>query len=507
MTESNKGRSVYFRTIIYLVLATIFIFGLLCAIYFQQTSQSIVSERSEALYRSAKSASEGYRLISEKINDQNQIETLTETFVSAIAETTSSYVWYVDPDGKISFSSDIPSQAILHLSRLESFYYMTDIQKRGLTDQPNGGAILGSQNGLLTDPHNVWISAAYPLDQSGRYIVFHQAIDLEEETFMMLIKALALPVLISFAVALLLFTLMTRSMMRPIRLLSDVARKVKNGDLSARIDLPEHETESPIQYAISDELTIMVTAVNEMIDRLERQESDRRVFVSSIAHDLRTPLTSIKGFLSAMLDGTIPPEQFEHYLQITKTEVDRIQSLTSTMTEATSLAKIDRLKITSFDINELIHDSLVSLEGFLREKKLGVQLEEDKNTKDALFVEADREAIARVVHNLLINAAKFTQEKGDLYLSTKYLPKTNKVLVTVEDSGLGIPKDKRNRIFESFYKIDASRTNQGSGLGLFICKEILRAHGQIIEVDESPTLGGARFTFTLDEGYLQEKQT
>lgn len=507
MTDSNKGKSVYFRTIIYLVLATIFIFGLLCVVYYQQTSQSIVSERSQALYTSVASASEGYRLISENTTDRQQFDTMTQTFVRAIAKTNNSYVWYVDSDGKISYASEIPTQAILHLSRLESFYYMTEIQRRGLMDRPEGGAILGSVNGLLTDPQNVWISAAYPLDQNGRYIVFHQSIDLEQETFMMLIKALALPVLISFAVALLLFILMTRSMMRPIRLLSDVARKVKNGDLSARIELPEHETESPIQYAISDELTMMVTAVNEMIERLERQESDRKVFVSSIAHDLRTPLTSIKGFLSAMLDGTIPPEQFEHYLQITKAEVDRIQSLTSTMTEASSLAKVDKLKITSFDINELIHDSLVGLEGLLRDKKLGVQLEEDKKATTGLYVEADRESIARVVHNLLINAAKFTQEKGDLLITTKYLPKTSKVLVTVEDSGPGIPKDKMSRVFESFYKLDASRTNQGSGLGLFICKEILRAHGQTIEVDDSPSLGGARFTFTLDEGYQPEKKT
>ena len=145
MTDSNKGKSVYFRTIIYLVLATIFIFGLLCVIYYQQTSQSIVSERSHALYTSAVSASEGYSYISEEIKDEEQFFILTQTFVHAVAETTNSYVWFVDPDGKISYASEIPTQAILHLSRLESDYYMTDIQKRGLMDRPEGGVILAQQ--------------------------------------------------------------------------------------------------------------------------------------------------------------------------------------------------------------------------------------------------------------------------------------------------------------------------------------------------------------------------
>ena len=497
MTEEKKGRSVYYRTIISLALCTILIFAILCVIYYQQTSQTIVSERSDSLYRSAKNAADGYKLISEKVTDPNELNAMASTYIFALAETTDSFAWYVESDGEISYATDIPNQAVTQLSHIENTYYMTGIQRRGLTDSSAGGVILGTQNGLFSDPRNVWISAAYPLNDDGKFLILHYPVDLEQETFTMLFKALAMPVLISFAIALVLFTLMTRSLLRPIRLLSDVARRVKNGDLSARIILPEHERETPMQFAINDELTVMVMAVNEMIDRLERQENDRKVFISSIAHDLRTPLTSIKGFLTAMLDGTIPPEQFEHYLAITKQEADRIGSLMTSMTEASSLGRLDALKITSFDIHEMIHESLVGLEGMLREKNLGVQLEEDKNEGRPLYVSADREAIARVVHNLILNAIKFTNHSGDVAITTRRLPKKGKVLVIVEDSGPGISKDKRSRIFESFYKIDPSRTNQGSGLGLFICKEILLAHSQTIEVDDSPALGGARFTFSL----------
>jgi signal transduction histidine kinase len=252
-----------------------------------------------------------------------------------------------------------------------------------------------------------------------------------------------------------------------------------------------------MQYVIADELTMMITTVNGMIQRLERHEADRRVFVSSIAHDLRTPLTSINGFLSAMIDGTIPPEKYEHYLQVVKTEVDRIQTLTQTMTEASAFDQIDKDNMEAFDINELFRETLTNLEKQLRDKNLGVQLELYEDDKGGLLTYGDRQAILRVAYNLLTNAIKFTPVDGNIAITTFYEGRNDKILVSVEDSGPGIPPDHRGRIFDSFYKIDKSRTASGSGLGLFICKEILRAHDQSIQVDASKYLGGSIFTFTL----------
>ena len=190
----------------------------------------------------------------------------------------------------------------------------------------------------------------------------------------------------------------------------------------------------------------------------------------------------------------------KHYLEITKAEVDRIQSLTASMSEVSSLRSVDELKIASFDINEIIQQTLVALEGQLKEKNLGVQLETDRYGGECLLARGDKEAISRVVHNLLVNAIKFTPQNGDIAVTTQFMSKKKMIYVLVEDSGPGIPQDKRSRIFESFYKLDSSRTNPGSGLGLFICTEILLAHGQSIQVDDSPVLGGARFLFTLDSG-------
>jgi signal transduction histidine kinase len=278
-----------------------------------------------------------------------------------------------------------------------------------------------------------------------------------------------------------------------------VALKVTQGDLSARIRFPELEKESPLQYVIIDELSMMISTVNGMIERIERQESDRRVFISSIAHDLRTPLTSINGFLSAMLDGTIPPEKCEYYMQIVKTEVDRIQKLTDTMSEASALGQVNNIRMEPFDINDLIKETLTNLEKQLGNKNLGVQLELFEDEKGDLVAFGDRQSILRVVYNILTNAIKFTPEDGTIAITTYYEGRDDQILVSIEDSGLGIPPEQRGRIFDSFYKIDKSRTDtaSGSGLGLYICKEILRAHDQTIQVDTSKDLGGSIFTFTL----------
>ena len=505
MTETKKTGSVYFRTTLLLTACTMIVFAVLCIAYYQQMSRSVISQESESLYDAAVGAAEGYVRINTGVSGTAAITTEADNYFCALAVANNCYIWIVEPDGRIYYNTEIPDEARKQLSKVGKSYYMTDTQLSGLTDKAEGGFITGSQNGMFSDSRYVWLSASYPVTSTGWYLVVHKSIDAEQEAMWMLSNALALPVLISFALALVIFTLMTRSLIRPIRLLSDAAKRVTSGDLTARIHIPELEKETPVQYGFVDEMSELIMTVNQMIERLERQDNERRVFISSIAHDLRTPLTSIKGFLSAMLDGTVPPERFEYYLGITKTEVDRIQALTTSMTDATSLGKKDSLKIVVFDINDLIKSTLTSLEKMLQDKNLGVQLECYTDQNDGLPVKGDREAIMRVVNNLLVNAIKFTPSNGDIAISTEYHAKTGQVFVTVEDSGPGIPKDKRARVFESFYKIDESRTNPGSGLGLYICKEILRAHDQTIRVDASPIFGGARFVFTLASAYDSEK--
>lgn len=505
MTNRKKTNSVFFRTIIVLTFSTIFVFSVLCVVYYQRMSSSILTEESRLLYKSVKSAAAGYGSLKNKNVEDTLSVASEQQYLDSVALSINGYAWVVEKDGEISCFSDIPNAAVTQLLRQGTSFFMTPTHLMGLTDTAAGGVITGTQNGLFSDPKNIWLTAAFPVSGSGQYLIIHESVDVQEQTINMMSDGLAVPVLISFALALILFTLMTRSLIRPIRLLSDAATKVTNGDLTARIRIPEFEKKPPVQFGITDELSEMVVTVNHMIERLECQENERKVFVSSIAHDLRTPLTSIKGFVSAMLDGTIPPDRYEHYLGIVKTEVDRIQTLTNSMAEVSSIGSKDSLKMEPFDMNLLIRSTLTNLEDQLNDKELGVQLETYFDDNGELMTLGDKEEIMRVVYNLLINAIKFTPRGGDIAITTDYHYRNNLVTVTVEDSGPGIPGEKRKRVFESFYKIDESRANPGSGLGLYICMQIMRAHGQMIFVDSSPILGGARFKFTLTGAANEEE--
>ncbi|NLW89770.1 MAG: HAMP domain-containing histidine kinase [Clostridiaceae bacterium] len=495
MADKYRSSSVYIKTILSLTLTTVLVFGVLSFVYYQRTSNTLISEESQEVSSVARFYAQRLLEISVDPNASSIVLSDREKEL-LLGWSLGRSIWVVDSNGQILYSSDIPNPAIAQLTRRSGVFYIPEAYSSNLLIE--GGAVENTRkSGLFTDSRNDWITASAPVGDSGVFLLVHSYVNVEKQTMSMLANVLALPIGISFAIALLLFTLMTRAIVKPIRLLSEVARKVTQGDLSTRIQYSELEKESPFQYLIVDELGMMITAVNDMIERLERQEADRRVFISSIAHDLRTPLTSVNGFLSAILDGTIPPDKIEKYMQIIKTEVERIQVLTDTMTEATSLAYVDKENMDVFDLNVLIKETLIGLENQMFAKGLGVQLELFENNSGELPAFGNRQAISRVLYNLLTNAIKFSPEEGTIAVSAYFEAGDNLITVSVEDSGPGIPHDQKTRVFDSFYKIDPSRTDVGSGLGLFICKEILRAHGHGIKAEDSRELGGASFIFTL----------
>lgn len=495
MADKYRSSSVYIKTILSLTLTTVLVFGVLSFVYYQRTSNTFLRDESKEALKNARFYAQNLKEVLPDNGNQPFVLTQNETDL-LLGWSLGCSIWIVEKNGQITYASDIPNQVIAQLDRRSDTFWIPENYLPKLL--PKGGGVENSRkSGLFSDSRNDWISASYPINEYGQYLMVHSSINVEQRTMSMLANVLALPIGISFAIALILFTLMTRAIVKPIRLLSDVARKVREGDLSSRIHYSELEKDSPFQYLIIDELGMMITAVNDMIERLERQEADRRVFISSIAHDLRTPLTSVNGFISAIMDGTIPPDKVEKYMRIVKGEVERIQLLTDTMTEATSLAHVDKDNMESFDINTLIHEVLTNLENQLSDKKLGVQLELFENEKGNLYAYGNRQSILRVLYNLLTNAMKFCYEDGTIAVTTYFEARDNLITVSIEDSGPGIPQDQKTRIFDSFYKIDPSRTDAGSGLGLFICKEILLAHGQGIRAEDSKDLGGANFIFTL----------
>lgn len=270
---------------------------------------------------------------------------------------------------------------------------------------------------------------------------------------------------------------------RPIRRVSHAAKEFADGKLDVRVPVSGE-----------DEVAELAIAFNNMASSLERNEETRRMFLANVSHDMRTPMTTIGGFIDAILDGTIPPEQSEHYLTIVSSEVKRLSRLVSTLLDISKIQAGERkFTMEEFDVCELSRQIIISLEQRLNDKKLDVEFEcEDDN----ISVIADRDAIYQVLYNICDNGVKFARQGGKYRLSIKTSDK--KVLVSVYNEGEGIPKDDIPYVFDRFYKSDKSRglDKTGVGLGMYISRTIMEAHGENITV-HSKHGEFCEFTITL----------
>lgn len=236
------------------------------------------------------------------------------------------------------------------------------------------------------------------------------------------------------------------------------------------------------------------SAISFMSGELNKLDDYQKKFVANISHDFRSPLTSIKGYAQAILDGTIPYEMQDKYLNIILFETERLTKLTSSLLELNRFENRGAfLEIVSFDINNIIKKTSESFEGACRDKKITLNLVfSSKET----FVDADMGKIQQVLYNLIDNAIKFSHSNSKIKLSTQ--EKGDKVFVSVKDYGIGIPKDSIKKIWDRFYKTDASRgkDKKGTGLGLSITKEIIQAHNENINVISTEGVG-TEFIFSL----------
>ena len=254
----------------------------------------------------------------------------------------------------------------------------------------------------------------------------------------------------------------------------------------------------PIRIQTGDEYQEMADALNIIGNDLNNFDEYQRAFISNISHDFRSPLTSIRGYAQAMLDGTIPGEAQEKYLNIILSETERLTNLTSNLLELNSFNRESvLLDITNFDIHQTILRTVNTLEGTASRKDITFIL--DFNVKKELIVNADEGKIHQVLYNLIDNAVKFSHSDAEVRIGTR--KKGERIFISVKDSGIGIPKEAISKIFDRFYKTDLSRgrDKKGTGLGLSISKEIIHSHNQTINVVS--TVGvGTEFVFTLKKG-------
>jgi len=244
-----------------------------------------------------------------------------------------------------------------------------------------------------------------------------------------------------------------------------------------------------------DDLTRLVRTFNMLISQFEERERQHSEFLGNVSHDLRTPVTSVGGFIEGMRDGTIPEAKFDYYLDIIKTETNRLEGLINTLFEQAGQAGQDVLNQEVFDLHGLISQVRQSFEPMLADKRIALETVFDHRYEGPVRAIGDPGQLTRVLNNIIANAIRFTPDKGLILVRTQVGDRT--IRVSVEDNGPGIPHEELPRIFDRFYKADKSRHGQGSGLGLYIARALVQRHGQDIEAGRSEELGGARVTFTV----------
>ncbi|MEN6340058.1 MAG: HAMP domain-containing sensor histidine kinase [Clostridiaceae bacterium] len=276
----------------------------------------------------------------------------------------------------------------------------------------------------------------------------------------------------------------TTRLTRPFMEINEIVQKYSKGDYNVRIPISSIE-----------EATQLAVSFNTMADQLKDLEATRRSFVANVSHELRSPLTSMKGFLEAMQDGTIGPDEYEKYIGIVLSETKRMAVMVNDLLD---LARIESgktaLKLEIFEINELIRRTLITFEARIYEHHMEVDV---KFAQEQYYVEADSAQISQVLRNIIDNAIKYSPDDSKLRIATYAMKR--EIYVSIQDNGQGIPEQDIPHVFDRFYKVEKAHTpskQSGTGLGLSIVKRIIDQHNQTITL-KSAKGKGSTFTFTL----------
>jgi signal transduction histidine kinase len=432
---------------------------------FQQKAQSTEATRlyKEALAITSNYATDYYRnrLTKEELSTQ----------LTALSAYTGGEIWLVDRKGLVLIGREEDGEA----------YQIPEFRISDFGTKYYG---IGSFYGCFED-RTLSVYAPITLDYKVRgYVMIHKSLmDIydDAEHFLNISYMTLVSLLGVFLVFLIVFFWRTY---HRIRLMDRTVHRYMEGDFSQSMDVEEE-----------DELGFLAASFNYMAHELNTLEDDQRKFVSNISHDFRSPLTSIRGYVVAMLDGTIPVEMRDKYLNVILTETERLTKLTSGLIELNQYGGHGKtiLDKTDFDINEVIGQTAATFEGVCNEKHIVLEL---VLTGERLCVHADQSKVQQIIYNLTDNAIKFSSRDSSICIETSV--KNGKVFVAVKDHGIGIPKEAIGKIWERFYKTDLSRgkDKKGTGIGLSIVKEIIQAHGENINVISTEGVG-TEFIFTL----------
>lgn len=393
-----------------------------------------------------------------------------------MSESVSADIFITDPEGNLLVCKEMVDDRFNIDSDLRcELHSGIKIDEKSVAKAVNGELHeFSALNGSLPGERAV---AGTPINSSGQTVaVIFATKPITESLQTYVLKILQIFLIASafaIVIAFIVSYILSYKMTKPLRSMSEATRHYAEGDFSYKVRVRE-----------SSELYELAEAFNKMALSLSSLESSRRSFVANISHELKTPMTSIGGFIDGMLDGTIAPEEYSRYLTVVSDEVKRLSRLVTGMLNMSKLeAGQMPLNRTQFDFGNDIFKTLLTFEQKIDEKKIEIRgLESVSGVK----IFADEDMILQIVFNLVDNAVKFTPEHG--YIAFRCFRDAEKTYFSIRNSGKGIEKEEIAKIFERFYKVDKSRSYdvKGAGLGLFLVKSMIELHGGEIKASSVP---------------------
>ena len=464
--------SLYLKFILAYMIFGFLSFFTIAVFSSQMTLNYLTGQEAEDLYREANYISSNFvRNYYSDAADSRSLNTIHSHF-QALSTYLGADIWLLNTDGTVLVNS----------AGGYSSESATIIEDFDPTDMGSNYYMIGDFYGMFRENT---LSVAAPVTYNFKprgYVLIHLPMSVLTGERDALLNITYMTLLFIFAFSLLVLGVFTFAVYRPLLKITSAARQYAEGNFSYALEITGE-----------DEIGQLAATLNYMAHELGETDEYQKKFVANISHDFRSPLTSIKGYLEAILDGTIPPELEEKYLGIVISETKRLNKLTEGTLTLNSLDSKGYLSRSNFDINRVIKDTAASFEGTCDSKNIVLDLTFAENIT---MVYADLGKIQQVLYNLIDNAIKFSHPDSTIFIQTTL--RFEKVYVSVKDTGIGIPKDSIKKIWERFYKTDLSRgkDKKGTGLGLSIVKEIIQNHGETIDVISTSGVG-SEFIFSL----------
>ncbi len=426
-----------------------------------------------------------------KLNQYLDVETSFSQYLqwkaNQVYKDYDAYILIVDRNGRVLKNV---SKILVQSPNTVSDLTVNDIRD-ALREVLSGNEVITK---IVNEADGTVFTVAVPMteNQSVLGAVFiHSGAQIIETEYRDILIQIVLGFLIAAVLALVFAVFFTRSIVKPLTTMTKAAETMSQGDFSVRTDVSGF-------YEVDN----LANSFNIMASKLNTIEDNRREFVGNVSHELRSPITSIHGYVDGMLDGTIPVEDYPKYLHIVSGETTRMQRLITDLLELSRMEDgVATLDQQEYDIHESIRRVLIGRMNDIDKKQIHLHLD---FSDEPCFVIADQARIEQVIFNITDNAIKFLHNGGNLTIRTTIVHDI--VTVSVINDGAAILPEDQPHVFERFYKSDKAHTigkDSGTGLGLSICKRIIEMHGQSIRLMPMPK--GAAFEFTLRKAAVSRK--